>query len=45
MAELARLIGCARPTIYFALGRPTRYPRVYAKILEAIKDKEEVLSE
>lgn len=45
IADLARLIGCSRPAIYFAMERPSRYPRVYAKILEAIQPKEKVLSE
>jgi len=37
MGSLAARIGCSRPSIYFALERPSRYPRVYQKILEVIE--------
>ncbi len=45
IADLARAIGCSRPAIYFAIERPSRYPHVYAKLLEVIEGKQEVLSE
>lgn len=37
IGDLARQIGCSRPSIYFALERPERYPRVFEKILQVIE--------
>ncbi len=31
---LASLVPCSRPTVYFALENPTRYPRVIRRIKE-----------
>lgn len=36
-ASLARHIQCSRPAIYFALERPSRYPRVHKAIMEVIE--------
>jgi len=36
LAELARHIGCSRPSIYFAIERPSRYPIVYRKLKEVL---------
>lgn len=35
--HLAREFGCSRESIYFALERPTRYPKVYAKIAALVR--------
>ena len=35
IAELARRLDCSREAVYFAVERPTRYPRVH-KRLEAL---------
>jgi hypothetical protein len=36
IAAFARQIGCARPSVYFAMNEPENYPRVYKKILEVV---------
>ena len=34
MTELAKQIPCSVPSLYFAIERPSRYSRVYARIRE-----------
>ncbi len=36
IAELARLVPCSREAVYFALEKPTRYPRVARRIEEIV---------
>lgn len=35
--ELATHVGCSRPSIYFAIERPSRFPIVYGKLLEIMQ--------
>ena len=35
ISDLAKLVGCRRETIYFALDNPARYPVAYASIQKA----------
>ena len=37
ITKLASLVPCSTPVIYFAIERPTRYSRVYSRILEILK--------
>ncbi len=36
-AELAKLVPCSRPAVFFAIERPSRFPIVYARIREIVK--------
>jgi hypothetical protein len=38
LAALARQVGCSRPAVYFAIEKPSRYPRVHRRIVELIGD-------
>lgn len=37
IAELARLVPCSRPAIYFALEKPHRFSRVARRIKELVE--------
>jgi hypothetical protein len=37
IAELARQVGCSREAIYFAVEKPSRFPRVHSRIDQIIQ--------
>jgi hypothetical protein len=39
ITNLARMVPCSRPAVYFAIENPRRFPIVYRRLLELVEEE------